>query len=111
MRLVGPLRLNETAVERARIITAVAKGPAQGFARLHVGEAIGHFVERDQIAPADREPVEPKLARRHVDEPLHEEAAFETPRSPIGTGWCLVADHGVRIKMQVGYPVGAGREL
>src|SRR5262249_57298087 len=85
-RLFGPARLLEAAIERRRVIAAVAGGLGEGFARLDGREVVGHLMRGDQIAAADVEPIEAEVAGREVEEPFHKEAALEPARTPIGAG-------------------------
>ncbi len=109
--LFVPARFREAAVERAGIVAAVAGGLAEAVVRPHRRQRIRHLVERHEIAAADLEPVEPQLARRHLEQPLHEEAALEPARPAIGAGRRLVADMACGFSWMIGHAIGAGGEL
>src|SRR5262249_59322352 len=66
-RLFGPARLLEAAIERGRVIAAVAGGLGEGFARLDGSEVVGHLMRGDQVAAADVEPIEAEVDGRQLE--------------------------------------------
>src|SRR5262249_34573780 len=111
VRLLGPACFLEAVLEGRAVIAAVARGLAEAFARLHDRKRIRHFFERDQVAAADVEPVEAEISRRHVKEPVHEEAALEAAWSSKRARRRLVGRHRVRREVKIGHAIGPGHKL
>jgi hypothetical protein len=83
-----PIDLGQAAVERATVVPAIALG----FDVEHqdLGEPIRHFGFRDQVVPAECDPIDPELPRRDIDQPLAEEIRFKLARRPVGAEGVLL---------------------
>src|SRR5258706_9120968 len=87
-----PARLAKTLIEGAGIIAAVACGHAKSVIGFQIRESVRHLLGADEIAPANRERIDPHFRCGDVEQALAEEAALETSRPSIGPGRHLIAD-------------------
>ena len=90
----------QDGVERRRVVAAVV-GDAEG-----VGVRRG----RDEVAPAERDPVEAVRTGGEIDQPLDHEHGLGPSGTAIGRSRRRVAEHAARLCHR-GHPVEAGHEL
>ena len=65
----------------------------------------------DQIAPPEFDPVDAKLARRDVEQPLAKEIRLEAARPAIGAGRRLVGQQQIDLEVDVRDAVRPGQHL
>ena len=95
-----PVRELQDRVEGRYVIAAVI-GDAEG---------IGMGRGRDEIAPAQVDPVEAMRAGREIDQALDHEHGLRPPSAAIGCGRRCVGQHAARPRHR-GHAVEAGHEL
>ena len=76
-----PADPRERLVEQKRVVAGIV--PHLGAERAQ-GPGKRHLLGRDQVAPANGDPIKPEPVGDRIDQPLAHEAAFETTRRPIG---------------------------
>src|SRR5260370_41014618 len=87
-RLRAPIDFRKAARERASVIAAIGFGLDRE--RFDGGEPVRHLGLRQQVAPAEFDPIEAELGRGDVEQPLTKEVGFVAPRSAVGSRWRLV---------------------
>src|SRR5215213_11613073 len=105
------MRLFDTMVESAAILTAVAASLGASVVRQDRSKLVRHFLFGDQIAPPNFQAIDAEIDRCKVEQALDEKTTFVTAWSPEGARRRLVAEQRVPAQIDIGDGVGAGHEL
>ena len=108
-RLRAPIDFRKAARERASVIAAIGFGLDRE--RFDGGEPVRHLGLRQQVAPAELDPIEAELGRGDVEQPLTKEVGFVAPRPAVGSRWRLVGHHQRDVDADMGDAIGAGEHL
>src|SRR5262249_2973894 len=109
--LLLPTEFGEAALERMRVVAAIAFGFGIEITRLDASEPIGHLAVGNKVAPAHLDAVDAELLRRDFDQPLAEETSFIPAGRAVGAGRRLVGNERRRSEVDVRDAVRPAEEL
>ena len=107
--LLGPAEFGEAALERDLIIAAVELVLARK--RRDARDRVRHLRFADEIAPAELDLVDAKIARRHVEQALAEKIGLEPAWPAIGADRRLVGQQERNVEIDIGNAIRPRHEL